>query len=308
MEIHVEDVQGEEREGFYVQPMMKRMWFVQLDILNVIRQICRRHAIRYYGWYGTLLGAVRHHGFIPWDDDLDLVMLREDLERFLHFAETELPDGWKVLKADPTLIRVLNTGVIRWDQDFLDRFHGCPFVMGVDIFCFDYIPQNKADEDLWTALFVAVYDLYKYWDFLEKEDTKQERWEQLKRIEELTGCHFNMQLSLKEQLYTLAEKIAAMYRDTGALEAANVAELHVYPDQRVLRTCFDRMVEVPFEDTTIPILEDYDTICRSCYGDRYMTPVKGEIHSAVKTQMDVMREHFRSQGKELPECCEMLFT
>ena len=65
MEIHVEDVQGEEREGFYVQPMMKRMWFVQLDILNVIRQICRRHAIRYYGWYGTLLGAVRHPVFIP---------------------------------------------------------------------------------------------------------------------------------------------------------------------------------------------------------------------------------------------------
>lgn len=308
MEIRVEDVQGEERDGFYVQPMMKRMWAVQLDILKMIGQICRRHGIRYYGWYGTLLGAVRHHGFIPWDDDLDLVMLREDLERFLYFAEAELPEGWRVLKADPTLIRVLNTSVIRWDQDFLDRSHGCPFVMGVDIFCFDHIPQDKVDEGSWVALFVAVYDLYKYWDLLEKEDTAGERWEQLKRIEELTGYRFDEHLSVKEQLYVLAEETAAMYRDAGSVEAANVAELYVYPDQRVPKTSFDRIIEVPFEDTTIPIVEDHDLICRSRYGDRYMTPKKEGGHSAVKIQMDALREHFRTQGKELPECFTMSFT
>ena len=78
----MECVQGEVRDGYYVQPMMKRIWAVQLDMLKEIDRICRRHHVNYYGWFGTLLGAVRHHGFIPWDDDLDLAMLREDYERF----------------------------------------------------------------------------------------------------------------------------------------------------------------------------------------------------------------------------------
>lgn len=72
----MECVQGEVRDGYYVQPMMKRIWAVQLDMLKEIDRICRRHHVNYYGWFGTLLGAVRHHGFIPWDDDLDLAMLR----------------------------------------------------------------------------------------------------------------------------------------------------------------------------------------------------------------------------------------
>ena len=67
-----EYIRGEEREGYYVQPMMKRIWAVQLDLLREIDMVCKRHGIKYYGWFGTLLGAVRHQGFIPWDDDLDL--------------------------------------------------------------------------------------------------------------------------------------------------------------------------------------------------------------------------------------------
>ena len=73
MEIQLECIRGEERDGYYVQPLMRRRWAVQLDILREIDSICKRYQIKYFGWYGTLLGAVRHQGFIPWDDDIDLV-------------------------------------------------------------------------------------------------------------------------------------------------------------------------------------------------------------------------------------------
>ncbi len=70
--------EGEERNGFYISPIMKRAWAVELDILEVISKICRKYQIRWFAESGTMLGAVRHNGFIPWDDDIDISMLRPD--------------------------------------------------------------------------------------------------------------------------------------------------------------------------------------------------------------------------------------
>lgn len=306
MEIRVEPVEGEVRDGFYVQPMMKRMWAVQLDILKTIDTICRRHNIRYYGWYGTLLGAVRHHGYIPWDDDLDLAMVREDYERFQYYCGTELPEGWIISKVNPTLLCIMNTEVVRLDQGFLDRYHGCPLITGVDIFCLDHIPQRKEDEGVWLELFWAVCNLHKHWELFEEDEQWQKgKWEQLKEIEKLTGHHFDEQSPMKEQLCLLADRIAAMYWDAGFDAVSNVPGLYNYRDHRFSQACLDRRIEVPFEDTTIPIPEDYDRICRLFYGEDYMTPVRECTHEIFKKQIGSLREYFRSQGMELPECFEL---
>lgn len=306
MEMKLEPVEGEVRDGFYIQPMMKRMWAVQLDILKVIDTICRRHNINYYGWFGTLLGAVRHHGYIPWDDDLDLAMLREDYERFQFYCETELPEGWILSKVHPTLICIMNTDVIRLDQAFLDQYHGCPFITGVDIFCMDHIPQNKEDEGLWSELFWAVCNLHRHWDLFEEDEQWQKgKWIQLKEIEELTNYHFDVQSPVREQLRFLADKIAAMYWDAESDEAANVPWLHGHGNCRFPRECFDRTIKVPFEDIKIPILEDYDRICRLLYGEDYMTPVKKLSHEIFNRQMKVIQDYFKKQGMELPKCFEL---
>ena len=92
--------QKEVREGFEVASMMKRAWAGQLEVLQVIREICERHHIKWFVDYGTLLGAVRHKGFIPWDDDMDIGMMRDQLNLFIRYAKDELPEGYKLLCMD----------------------------------------------------------------------------------------------------------------------------------------------------------------------------------------------------------------
>ena len=64
---------------------------VLFEILKEIKVICEKHNLKYFLAYGTLLGAVRHQGFIPWDDDVDIVMYRDEYEKFLKIAKSELP-------------------------------------------------------------------------------------------------------------------------------------------------------------------------------------------------------------------------
>ena len=68
----------EVRCGYTVNEKTKRVWAVQLEMLDEVERICKANGLKYFADSGTLIGAIRHEGYIPWDDDIDLVMLRED--------------------------------------------------------------------------------------------------------------------------------------------------------------------------------------------------------------------------------------
>ena len=68
----------ETRCGFEISEMMKRAWSAELEVLEIVVDICNRNKLQYFADWGTLLGAVRHQGFIPWDDDIDICLKRED--------------------------------------------------------------------------------------------------------------------------------------------------------------------------------------------------------------------------------------
>ncbi len=77
----------EVKDGFFISEMMKRYWAAQLEVLKVIDDICQKHGIKWFAIYGTLLGAIRHNGYIPWDDDLDIAMLRDDYDKFFNVVK-----------------------------------------------------------------------------------------------------------------------------------------------------------------------------------------------------------------------------
>ena len=80
---------GEERSGYYVSPDMKKIWAVELDLIAEFSRVCEKNNLKWWINYGTLLGAVRHNGFVPWDDEVDIVMMRSDFEKLCALADDE---------------------------------------------------------------------------------------------------------------------------------------------------------------------------------------------------------------------------
>ena len=96
MNFEHEFFEDEVRDGFFVPAEIKHAWAAELEVLSEVDRICKKYNINYYADWGTLLATVRHEGFIPWDDDLDIVMKREDYKKFLEFAPDEMLPGYSV--------------------------------------------------------------------------------------------------------------------------------------------------------------------------------------------------------------------
>ena len=152
MSHEIEFFRDEVRNGFYIPTAIKQAWACILDVLKEIDDICRRHDIRYFADWGTLLGTVRHGGFIPWDDDLDICMLRDDYVRFRQVADEELPAGYAIhdfeRKDDHWLFlsRVVNSKRLCFDEDYLDTHYNFPYLACVDIFVMDYLYRDEETE------------------------------------------------------------------------------------------------------------------------------------------------------------------
>lgn len=118
------------------------------DIYKVVATICDNNSIPYYSIGGTCLGAVRHNGFIPWDDDLDIAVPIERFEEFIMIANKELPNYYKVYSAQERqhygniFIKISDertTHIEDWGQDFRDSFHG----VFIDIMPLAGVPETN---------------------------------------------------------------------------------------------------------------------------------------------------------------------
>ena len=128
---------------------LHRVWRVQLGIYQAFADICERNGLRYYAGFGSALGAIRHGGFIPWDDDMDLCMPREDYETFLQLAPAQLPPELELQHIGVTEGFVLpfakicdrRTTFIE-ETDTNRRYHSGIFV---DLFAQDAAPDGEAE-------------------------------------------------------------------------------------------------------------------------------------------------------------------
>ena len=129
-----------------------------MDIYRDIERICKAHDLRFYAVYGTALGAVRHKGFIPWDDDLDLAMPRYDYMRFLEIAENKLPDYLRVISIykNPKDYHLMFAKILYTRDEVIARVQkesNLSLSQGlfVDIFPMDGHPRSTIDFFMWAV-------------------------------------------------------------------------------------------------------------------------------------------------------------
>ena len=169
--------------GYTVDTEMKRRWAVSLDLLEKFMAVCNKHNLRYFAVYGTLLGAVRHKGFIPWDDDIDIAMHREDFEVLEKIAVDEFkpPYFLQTPKSDPlhftgiTRLRNSNTTHINWNEKYQRGNKGC----FIDILILDSLYENAflRKWQQWRAvafrrMLFAKHTFYDHYYYLVNRDMK----------------------------------------------------------------------------------------------------------------------------------------
>lgn len=264
--------QAEVRDGFSIEAMMKCAWGAYIEVLEVFDDLCSRHGLQYYAAYGTLLGAVRHKGFIPWDDDIDLFMFRDDYERLLHMPSSELPAGFLLhsiyennIHPQPFAIFV-NSSKIDYSPGFLHRFHGCPYIVGLDLFPLDHMSDEESQTmEQVDRLEIVMEVLQLYYN---SPDAAEEL---IPDLETLCNVRLKRGPNLKNQLLRLTQDISRLYNETPGRYITNFIT-HIKSGLRMRQEWFDNTQYMPFETTQIPVPAGWHEILTAIYGD-YCTPV-----------------------------------
>lgn len=291
---------GEVREGFYVEPMMKCAWAAEMEVLQTIHGICEKHNLQYFAYAGTLLGAARHKGYVPWDDDLDICMLRSDYNRFLQIARTELPADFQLRSPytdesrSESFTHIRNAGTIDTSPERLQSFHGCPYVVGVDIYPLDALPADPSEESIICTLYSTFLAASR------QVDTDLPLvMESLPELEEMCRIKFDLSGNLKNQLLRAADKVCQLFDISECCSVTCVPD-HAYSPIPFLKEWFNEIVWLPFENISLPAPKNYDAILRILYGDWHI-PVKGTAYHDYpfyKSQEKLYKETIMKSLKE----------
>lgn len=267
--------EGETRHDFYIEPMMKRAWAASMEVLAEIDRICKKHGIMYFAYWGTLLGAIRHKGFIPWDDDIDIAMLRPDYQRFMQIAPEEFQKPFELISIytdqewNDMLYRVINGRSFDMTQEHLEQFHGCPYLVGIDVFPLDFASRNQEEDEVQLQLVDIILNAADLADKYERDEcTLEEMVGVLSQVEDLCNIRFDVKRPLAQQARILAEQVCTLYGEEDADEVGIILKrITNRPNFHMPKEYYAKAVELPFEQMMIPVPAGYDEILKLMYGD-----------------------------------------
>lgn len=265
-----------------------------LKMLKEIDRICRKYDIKYMLDAGTLLGAVRHQGFIPWDDDVDVAFTRENYERFARIVRKELPEGLEFLEPrqlgggnafyDFTPRILYLNSQTHEDGEEMRFYDGKLNHLWVDLFIQDTLPENKAAALFTRLLQTAIYGLamgHRY-------HLDYSKYNLANKILVAVLSAIGRRLPMKT--------IRKMQRAVAVKDNKRKSELRYYSNYQpdflyvtVEKAWCDQVVDLPFEDTVLMAPEGWHQVLTWIYGDYKELPPKEKrvpAHSSIEIKVD----------------------
>ena len=279
-----EYLQDEEKCGYLVTKEEKKIRVIQMDIVRKIDEVCKKNNISYYAQSGTLLGAVRHEGYIPWDDDIDLVMFRSDYNRFCAIAPTEF--------TEPYFFQSAIT-----DRGF---YSNSVYVCNSNTTCI----SNNNPNNRWIKFNRGIRIGIQCLDSCDSSNIK--KIDAIRKIMALNSKLCNISCGINRIKYTWIirtilkllcfnpEKVWIKTQNYltkydqkwNASEDAVIFLAWDKHTERIIwkKTAFRPQIELPFEYMTLPCPSGYDEILRTQYGDYMKYPPvekRKPIHDAL---------------------------
>lgn len=266
-----------------ISEKFKHAWAIQLTVLDQVLEIAARHKIPVWLDYGSLLGAVRHKGYVPWDDDIDICAMRPDYMRLLFLLEKELPkycrvrslyttEGYEQPKAFIACRDVIDIGLSEEERKITEIYYGCPYCTGLDFYPLDYSAKDEKQWAMIKQIYIAVYDLAIGMEHYVRTGEFEGL---LVQVEDILNVSIERDEHIKQSLLKLMDSVAMM---TTGEEAGYCLW---YPDAAMRNndmrrplSSYDETIETGFEMLKVPIPIGYDDVLSRCYGKDYMTPRK----------------------------------
>ncbi len=255
---------------------------IQLEILKAIDKFCNESNIRYSLAFGTLLGAVRHKGYIPWDDDIDIMMPRPDYERFINTFNDSF-DYFKVKTTihDPdhpyTYAKAEDTRTIFIEAITISYDIG----VNIDVFPVDGVPSN-------SKVFKRYFNYIKFLRNI--LSVKLIKIDFNRRSVNKNIILFFSQLLLKAISYRYLIRIVnkkLLKYNFEKSEHAMMTCVRINPLERVAKSVFEEYGMLQFENSSFPVISDYDNYLKILYGN-YMElpPLEQRVtHHAFKAYL-----------------------
>ncbi len=265
---------------------LRELQLCELEMVRDVVAICQRHGLQIYMMGGTFLGAVRHKGFIPWDDDVDLALTRPDYEAFLRIAPQELSSGYLLrhFATDSTMpyypAQVIDPSFVLLDTSAMEEKERCAWV---DIFPLDGLPKHP------VAFFYQKYRLLylrmmlKFSQFSQIVAVDLQHRPIHERALILVGKHLRLEkyLDTRKRMALIDRQLKRYSYETAACV---VNFMGAYKFREMFpKKIYDSVAMYPFEDMQLPAPKDYDTVLRQMYGN-YMMPPPTEEQNKHGTQ------------------------
>lgn len=275
--------EDEIRDGFYVPGIMKAAWAASIELYLIFDEICKKHNIEYMVDFGTLLGAVRHKGFVPWDDDMDVMMTRDNLKKFKAAAPSELPDGHIMIDYTGDnpygwdyVTRIASSeSRVCFDSDYMERYHGFPIMVNLDIFCYDYLKEDEGEFETIANIAGLGQQIVEYYAHNPETIVNEDNLEAcITAYEQFTGVNIRRDADVRLRISTVNDSLFGLYKEEESKYLAIITQiLKIGNRYKYLKEWYGGIVYLPFEMLQMPVPCQYKKILEIKYASGYMNKI-----------------------------------